>query len=377
MTNLYKLLQIALGTGNAEAFPVLNDEQWEALKSAANKQTVLGITWDAIEKLPLEKQPPRQMKLQWIANAHKISKRNEWLNKACKTLQKKLNNVGLQSVILKGQGIAQLYPRPEHRTSGDIDVLVSMVPPQAGNEKVFVQSKEIDPTVKDIIGRLKSIGAGEVGKTVYHHIEWHFTDVEVEVHLRPMQFNNPWTNRRFQQWAKRFGLDEANIIPTPNVEFNMVFMLAHLYHHLLFEGVGLRQVCDYAVLLLTAAKQWQSEEDKSAVLSRTRSLLKELKMLRFTAGFMWIMQDVFNLPKEYLVIEPDESVGRFIQKEIEIAGNFGKYDERIDHERLSSVTGRFWERTKHRTRFLRLFPSEIFWDIPFRLWHALWRLRNT
>ena len=374
MKDLCHLLRISLGMSPADDFPQLSEEQWKALNDASIKQTVLGIAWGGIEKLPLEKQPPRRMKLQWLADTNEIKRRNEWMDKACVAVIKKLDKVGLHGVILKGQAVAQLYPTPEYRSPGDIDVLVSLCSPIMENDKLlFVQSPDIDKTVKDVKDRLKSVGKGDIGKTVYHHIEWHFSDVAIEVHLRPMQFNDPFTNMRFQQWAKRFFLDDAVTLPTPNVEFNIIFLLSHLYHHLLFEGVGLRQVCDYAVLLHTAMEQWHTEEEKTAALSRINKLLSELKMQRFAAGMMWILQTMFGLPSSALIVKPDESIGRFILSEIEQAGNFGKYDDRIDHEKLSSTTGKFWVRTKHRARFLSLFPSEIFWDIPFRLWHWTWR----
>ncbi len=376
MQTLCHLLRISLGFCSADDFPQLNEEQWKALNAAAVKQTVLGVAWGGIEKLPLEKQPPRRMKLQWLADTNEIKRRNEWMDKACVAVGKKLDKVGLYGVILKGQAVAQLYPTPEYRSPGDIDVLVSLCPPQSDNGKTqFVQSPDIDKTVKDVLGRLESIGKGEIGKTVYHHIEWQFADVAIEVHLRPMQFNDPFTNMRFQQWAKRFCLDPAGKIPTPDVEFNMIFMLSHLYHHLLFEGVGLRQVCDYAILLHNAENRWQSEEEKAAVLSRISKQLADLKMQRFAAGMMWILQTMFGLSRETFITEPDADLGAFILDEIRQAGNFGKYDERIDHDKLSSTTGKFWVRTKHRARFLTLFPSEIFWDIPFRLWHWTWRKR--
>lgn len=375
MQDIYHLLRISLGLSAADDFPQLTDEQWEALNAVSLKQTVLGLAWGGIEKLPLEKQPPRRLKLQWLADVNEIKKRNQWMDKACTTVIRKLRKAGMHSVILKGQAVAKLYPTPEYRTPGDIDALVSLCPPAITGKTEFVQSTDIDKNVKEIRQRLLSEGKGTIGKIVYHHIDWRFSDVIIEVHQRPMQLNNPWANKRFQQWAKRFCIDTTNPFPTPDVEFNLVFMLAHLYHHLLFEGVGLRQVCDYVVLLQKAASQWQSEEERKEVSSRVNKMLTELRMTRFAAGFFWIMQTKFALPPNMHIIEPDESVGRFIMKEIEMAGNFGIHDERIDHERLSSVVGKFWERTKHRVRFLHIFPSEILWDIPFRLWHFLWRLR--
>lgn len=371
MTNLYKLLQLSLGIGNAESFPLLGETEWRAIKDAAEKQAIIGVVWGGVEKLPLEKQPPRRMKLTWMADVELIRKRNMRMDKASGKVTRMLAQVGLKSIILKGQSIARLYPTPHYRTSGDIDALIL---PQL----LISEYGDIDHSVKAIRKKLESIGRGVIGKKiVYHHTEWSFSDVEVEVHHRSMQLNNPFANKAYQQWSKGIKTISCENYDTVSSEYNLVFILAHLYHHLLFEGVGLRQVCDYAVLLQTIAKEYPENEERQKLFCRVKEQISACKMTRFAEGLMWIIQRVFALPNELLISEPDEKLGQFMLKEIERAGNFGHHDDRIKHEKLNSTVGKFIEFTKHRMRFFRLFPEEILWDIPFRLWHWVWRQRFT
>ena len=370
MTNLYKLLQLSLGTGSADSFPLLDEAEWHAIKDAAEKQTVIGVVWGGVEKLPLEKQPPRRMKLTWMADVELIKKHNMKMDMACGKVTRMLAKVGLQSAIIKGQAIARLYPIPQYRTAGDIDALIL---PQL----LIAEYGDIDHSVKAIRRKLESVGKGTIDKKiVYHHTTWRFSDVEIEVHHRSMQLNSPAQNKAYQQWSKGVNTVSCGEYNTADIEYNLVFMLAHIYHHLLFEGVGLRQVCDYAVLLQAASKEWTNTE-RDQVVARVREQVAAFKMTRFLSGLMWIMQSVFALPSGMLIAETDEAMGRFILKEMEQAGNFGKHDERIRHDRLTSVVGKFIERTKHRIRFVQLFPEEILWDIPFRLWHYIWRVRYT
>lgn len=371
MFNLYLLLQISLGISSADSFPLLDETAWQDIKDAAEKHAIIGVVWGGIEKLPLEKQPPRHMKLTWMADAEIIKKRNMKMDKACVKIVRILEKMGLPSVILKGQAIAKLYPNPYYRTSGDIDALIL---PQY----LIAEYGDINHSVKPIRKKIQALGKGVIDKKiVYHHTTWRFSDVEIEVHHRSMQLNSPAQNKAYQQWAKGIKTVPCGEYNTADVEYNLVFMLAHIYHHLLFEGVGLRQVCDYAVLLQAVAKEYPGKEERQKLFSRVNEQIAACKMTRFLTGLMWIMQTVFALPSEMLMAKPDETVGRFIMKEIEQAGNFGQHDERIRHERLSSVVGKFIERTKHRMRFLQLFPEEILWDIPFRLWHYVWRVRYT
>ncbi|MCF0207944.1 MAG: nucleotidyltransferase family protein [Bacteroidaceae bacterium] len=368
MSLLYQLIRISLGISSGESFPLLDEAAWLVLKEDAVKHTLTGIAWGGIEQLPQEKQPPRRVKLLWIADVEVMKRHNQRMNKACKKVTQMLENASMPCAILKGQAVAQLYPNPLYRTSGDIDALI--LP-----EYFATTGQDIDHSVKSILKKLRSIGKGKIRKTVYHHTEWIFTDVTVEVHYRSMQFNNPFSNRAYQQWAKGIKTISAEGFLMPDTAYNIVFLLAHLYHHLLFEGVGLRQVCDYVVLLLSVANQFPAMEERNALYKEAEKHIKACGMQRFASGMMWIMQTVFCLPTDLLLCETDEQTGRFILGEIEQAGNFGKYDERIDHQQLSSTIGRFLVRTKHRMRFLLRFPSEIVWDIPFRLWHYCWRRR--
>lgn len=379
---LYKLLQIAIGTAEPDEFPMLDDEQWEMLQEEAKKQTVIGVALGGVEKLPLEKQPERVRKLRWFASVEKIKKRNEKLDIVCNKLTMKMRKAGIETVVLKGQGVAKMYPQPLYRSAGDIDLYVML------NSQLNLANGDysVDKSIPEITKRIEDFNIGKLGKIVYHHIDWEIPGIEVEVHIRPMQFNNPWVNIRFQRWAKQelqsaisnhiFSSESCEqnskewkyIVPT--AEFNLVFMLGHIYHHLLFEGVGLRQVMDYAVLLLSIKNE--EIDIKNRVVEKIRSL----KMMKFAKGMMWVMKEVFNLPDQALLCEPDENIGRFILNEIQQAGNFGKFDERIDHEKLQGGTVvKFLERTRIRMKFIHYFPSEILWDIPFRIWHFFWRMK--
>ena len=95
-------------------------------------------------------------------------------------------------------------------------------------------------------------------------------------------------------------------------------------------------------------------------------------VMRFVRATMYVMQEVFGLNEEYLLAKPSKNEGEFLLGEIMLAGNFGQYDER-SKGRSQSAIKRFANSLKRNVRFLRSYPSEVLWDIPFRIWLYLWR----
>lgn len=356
---LFHLLRLALKlqTEIDHSFAISAGE-WPLLFDMAQKQSLVGVCFAAIELLPKEQRPPKVLLLNWYAMTEQIKERNTLLNEKCHWLTRTMGSIGLDTCILKGQGIAALYPNPLLRQSGDIDVWTKT--------RVVNFTGDINRGAREIIKRLAAITEGKIGKATYYHVEWDFkdVDVEVEVHYRPQSFNNPFVNKRFQAWCETEWNNRAECdgYYVPSADFNAVYLLAHLYHHLLFEGVGLRQVCDYAMFL-----QHCDYNHEKALQN-----VKDFKMLRFARGIMWVVAHIFNISRKRMFVESNEE-GRFILFEIMQAGNFGKYDKRINHSLSGSTIGNFYLRTKHRTRFLTRYPSEIVWDIPFRLYHWWWR----
>lgn len=59
-------------------------------------------------------------------------------------------------------------------------------------------------------------------------------------------------------------------------------------------------------------------------------LIKELKMTLFTGATMWVMQEVFDLSKQYMLCEPNRKEGLSFISAIMNVGNFGHYNPVFD-----------------------------------------------
>lgn len=375
----YELLQVAIGNRN-ELSHTPASEEWRELYHLALRQALVGIAFRGVEQLPEHQRPPKTLLMQWYVAAERIKVMNSDLDRKALAVANKFLEEGFRSVILKGQGVAKLYQvsqigngqltidngHPEgefstlnsqfsisnYRTPGDIDIWL-----EGGREKILDYVRRYVPDCR----------------VVYHHVDFPVVDgLDVEVHFFPSWLNSPITNRRLQRFfhrcAEGFFVESSSVLtelPCPNLAFNRVYILLHIYHHLFYEGIGLRQLMDYYFVLY----QGFSEDE----CAETMRVLRSLKMERFAAAVMWVLQKVFGMDDSYLITAPNEREGRFLLNEIMLAGNFGKYDERLQHERGESSIHWALRKIKRNFRFVRSYPSEVLWSPLWKIWHWCWR----
>lgn len=347
-----ELLKVSLGSiGCLSKTP--SNEEWDELYSLAKKQSLVGVCFAGVQKLVLQHQePPEILYLTWMGMAAKIQQRNEVVNRQCAELQVKFSADGLDACILKGQGVAVVYP--EHlrglRQSGDIDVWIS-----GSRNETLAYVQKMTPT--------KQV-------TILHAELSVFPDTDVEVHFKPTYLRCPWKNRRLQAWFEEFEefekFPEVNGFRCPTDEFNLVFLALHIFRHLLGEGIGMRQLMDYYFVL----KHVQDDYTRT----RAYDVLKSLGLGKFAGALMWICGELFGLSKEAMLCAPDTNLGQMILQEIELAGNFGQHDERMkDGE---SSWHRFCRTNATNLKYIRYFPEEVLCTPFYRVWHRCWQWKH-
>lgn len=135
---LFELIRIAVGN-QKELSAVPSDVEWRQLFSLAQKQTLTGICFSAIELLPAHQRPPKDIIPSWYAVANHIEKRNLVMNQRTQEALDFFRSHGFNAVVLKGQGMARLYPVPARRVSGDIDVWLD-----GGRERIYEFARKFD-----------------------------------------------------------------------------------------------------------------------------------------------------------------------------------------------------------------------------------------
>ena len=323
----------------------LTHVEWARLYNMAKIQTLLGVLNDGVHRLPESQLPPEHVLEKWDHLTDKIAESHRNHEKRVQELEGILKERGLQGCIRKGTGLSHLYPNPERRMSGDIDLWVKG--PRSNTIRALASKYE----VYDI---------------VYQECKADFfDDVIVEVHFHPSKMYNPFHNARLQKWFEQNSpFREGETLVYPDARFNAVFCLAHMYRHYMEGGIGLRQMMDYYYVL---------RELPAAERGPIFQTLKRLKMDRFASAVMVCMQHEFGLEEEYLLCPLDRELGKKLVNDIIKMGNFGVLDPRNFSHEGESKFARFRRKNKRVFSNLKYYPDEVIWSPFARLSQHVWR----
>ena len=339
------LLLISLGRRSSfEKDPTPQD--WKYLYHLAHRQALLGPLNDGIHRLPAHQMPPDDILKEWDRLTDRIAGIYQTHEKHVSELEALLESLNLHGCILKGTGLAHLYPSPERRMCGDIDLWI------AGDRDEIIRTfRDAEIPIYDIIYQECKAGI--------------FLDTEVEIHFHPSKMYNPFSNARLQRFFERNTPIRADLAITyPDAKFNAVFCMAHMFRHYLEGGIGMRQMMDYYYIL-----RHLDPADREPVMKS----LKRLGMRRFTASVMASMWYNFGLEKEYFLCPPDKKHGKKLVNDSFAMGNFGVMDKRNRAGEGETKWGRFLRKNRRVFSNLRYYPREVIWSPFARVSQFIWR----
>ena len=109
-TLFFQLLQITLGTREKlDIAPTPSD--WLQIFAMAKKQSLTGVCFSGVERLPKEQSPGEDLIMEWMGEAVKIQRSNQKLNEVCQELSTNFGNKGFTTCILKGQSNRIYWPK--------------------------------------------------------------------------------------------------------------------------------------------------------------------------------------------------------------------------------------------------------------------------
>lgn len=201
-------------------------------------QTVLGLVAEASLRCLFAQREctERNVALQIIEQVKEASKKH---NEVLLHVAQLFRSEGIEPILLKGQGIANYYKDPSLRQCGDIDI--------------FVKAEDYSKA-HTILSETREVG--KKNKESDKHYAVVIEGIEVELHRFTERLCNPFANRKFQKWTKEelwnnkenIVIDDVDI-SIPSVDYNLIYVFCHLWNHLEIAGIGLRQLCDFAMLI--------------------------------------------------------------------------------------------------------------------------------
>lgn len=355
----FELLQVALGTRDTLS-RVPSAIEWGEIKDLCLRHALPGVGFYAIRKLSDTDTgllPPRVMILEQYALERNMLQANAQQIEDARRLTELFKQEGFGACVLKGCSLAGIYPNGMARMSGDIDIWV--VPRGWENDSLRRRRKRVITLCRRVAERRE---------VFYHHTDLPLKGKHIEVHFTPSWMFAPWHNANLQrffaeEWPNRCWNGDFYV---PSVQMNAVYVLLHIYRHLFDEGIGLRQVIDYYFVLKNDVG------DKERVIR----ILKSVGLYKFAGAMMWVLHEVLNMPKEYMLCPADEARGKQLLDEIMQAGNFGKYDERLSSLNRKSLFSRLKQNINRNIRLMRYYPSESICSPFWKIWQKLWQLYN-
>ena len=332
----------------------LNINDSSKLFVKAQRQAIDGVLLDGFVRLKTNAdsiQDYKKTKLHWIACALQIEQRNDLTNLRARQLTDFFMSGGYRSCVLKGQGVALLYPNPKRRRCGDIDL--------------WVEGKR-----DDIVNYIRSKGVKVYDVHLVHATAEFFKDVPVEIHFRPSWMYNPFLDRKLQtffasQASEQFAhYDEKVGFAYPTVFFNLVHSMVHINRHVFEEGIGLRQLMDYYFILKHSSQEERSE---------AYNVLCSVGLRKFVGAVMYVMQQVFLLEEDLMLCRPNSILGSRLLDSIMVGGNFGKALG-LKHGRNKLEKGLL--QLKHNLKLMLPYANEAMWIPFFQVWHYGWRKRH-
>ena len=327
---------------------------FDAIYKLAEEQSVIGLVAAALEHVDIkvEKLKSRPFILWVFAQEQKNASMNELIN----WLMLRLKERKVEAVLVKGQGIAQCYERPNWRTCGDIDLFLApenyekaksiLLPIASSAGKEIQYEKHLDMTIGDhsveIHGTMNTSVSDQIDKT--------------QAAIQKNMFNE----KSYRNW---FNGEDSVLLPAPNED--IVFVFVHIIKHFYKGGIGLRQICDYCRLLWT----YRDSINHDLLLSR----LTQMDILDEWKSIAALSVNYLGMPSDAIPIY--DSASRWSHKASKILrivlqkGNFGHNEDRSYYEKRSYLTIKaisLWHWIKDYSKLFAIFPKNS--------WRSFWRI---
>ena len=307
MEEVYQHLLYLTGRAlfSAHTEPLPKNIDWQALYDESRSQALTLLIFDCLNGEERAAMPPALLE-QWKRQALSTLWWNEQILTEQGEVLHQIRSLGVSCVILKGTSSAISYPNPQLRAAGDIDLLA------APEDRTAIR------------GLLEKMGYRPPADHHHCHDSMSKGKLVVELHWEPNGVPDSAVGNKIRAYLRPF-VRHPQIVdgipmlpPCPRA----VVLLLHKLEHIINTGLGLRQLCDWAVFVHREL---------------TPECWKELSGLLHTFGLMAFTKMITRICVEYLSLPAqdapwcmgaDAALCEELLQDMLRTGNFGKKEER-------------------------------------------------
>jgi len=301
----------------------------------AQEQAVVGLVAAGFEHV-IDVKVPQQWALQFAGQTIQLEQRNKAMNQFIADLVSEMRNADIYTLLVKGQGIAECYERPQWRISGDIDFFLS--------DSNYEKAKSfLKPLAND--GKPERLYSKEIGFYVNSWlIELHGTlhtglSTRVDKSIDAVQ-RDVFYAGNVRSW---YNGNTQVFLPAADEDVFLVF--THFVKHFYKEGgVTLRQMCDWCRLLWTYKNSLNYRVLETRI--RRAGLLSEWK------AFGTLAVEYLGMPIEDMpLLNANDDL-------------YAKIKKKAEKIVIFILKGGKWQRFKDTFRVGSIFPLNTFRFLP-------------
>ena len=335
--DIFFFLRVALWKNDLELQSVANYNwqtvDWQRLYELSKRQGLAAIVFDGISAVMVRLNDkslgmPRQLKLRWLSLLDSIENKYDHQYKVVQKLAQIVTSQNMPSVLFKGVTLSLLYPIPNHRQCGDIDIYA-----------LDGRGDSLDKAIVDAGGKLLDVSP--------KHSELTLGDVMIEGHRyfvqRYFSKRAKWLDNRLVECANNSDtFIEGTKLYAPNVQFDTLFVIYHAANHFKFEGISLRHIVDWCFVVKRA--------------NCNISEVAQLGLEHFSAVLCRIGRDCLGFDFPDSICQCDELTYQRVLNDI-LGSDLNKSDENVS---LFTLLKRKYERFSSR-RWVYKLLGDTYW----------------
>ena len=237
----------AVEDADVAEFTQMTAKDWMDIKTMADKQSVAAIVFDGLDSLVNRYGRDRiapgidmawwqQFVYEWIGTTTQIEQKNKVQREVMDDMASLWRKNYVRVMIMKGHANGTMYPRPEHRSPGDIDCYL-FDDYAVGNDLAKVLEANVD-------------------ESWYKHSVISYKSETFENHQYFVHTRDGKRGKRLEkELEEALKVDKSEFLPLtkstviPPVQWTAMFLTYHACAHFVSEGLRLKQLLDWAMFL--------------------------------------------------------------------------------------------------------------------------------